>query len=314
MGIFGSFIPGFKQNWKVVFLSIVGAATFWFFNAMSKDYDTRVEYPVEFQFDRENVVILQPLAKTVKIDVSSGGWMLLRKTIKFNANPIQITLENPTDIKYLTRSSLIPIITEQLEGLNLRYVVTDTIYFDIEEKITKRAYIAVDSFNIPLHDNYRVTSKIKVNRDSISLTGPKSMMDELMEPIYISFDQIDIDHNVDEEFGYVLDPLIQANPPKTKVNFEVARFLLKQVSIPVEFRNFPNDSSVVPSRRDIQIFFTISESLVDEVKASDFSVTADYKMLNRRDSTVSPMLLYGHEKAVDIVLAYDKLKVDYVKR
>ena len=71
---------GIKENWKVILLSIIGAATFWFFNALNKNYDARISYPLSFSFDRDSVIVVEPLAEEVKIDVTSGGWNLLRKT------------------------------------------------------------------------------------------------------------------------------------------------------------------------------------------------------------------------------------------
>ncbi len=110
------------NNWKVVLLSIIGATTFWFFNALNKDYDARISYPIEFQFDRDSVVIMQPLPTTLSIDVSSGGWNLLRKTFWFNVTPIQIVLENPTEIGFYTRNSLMPIVSDQLDELKINYL------------------------------------------------------------------------------------------------------------------------------------------------------------------------------------------------
>ncbi|UXP33806.1 hypothetical protein N6H18_07575 [Reichenbachiella agarivorans] len=311
MGFFRFFAPGLRKNWKVVLLSVLGAATFWFFNAMNKNYDTRLDYPINYLFKRDSVVVVEPLTQNVKIVVSSGGWNLLRKTLRINARPIQVRLDNPTEIRFLTRASLIPMISDQLDGLKLTYVVTDTIFFHIEEKVIKRLPIMIDSINVPLKESYRITSPIKIANDSVTFTGPRSLMTQLSSPVLLAFKDKNISSNYDEELGYQTEKIITAEPKETNIQFSVSRFLYKDVTIPIEFLNFPVDSSIVPRQKDIKIYYTINEKEVDEVLKSDFSVTVDYSMLNKRDSTISPILMYAHEKALDIVLATDYIKVEY---
>lgn len=311
MKLFKFFLPGFQQNWKVVLLSIIGAATFWFFNAMNKTYNTRIDYPLSYNFERDSVVVVSPLAKTIKIDISSGGWNLIRRTLRISATPIEITLENPTDIKFLTRSSLIPDLTEQLGDLKLIYIVTDTLFFDIEKKVVKKLPIVVDSIGIPMRDNFRIVTAIEKYHDSVTLIGPKSAVSKLNTNVEVAFKDTEIDRDFEEELGFRLNPMIQTIPEKTVIRFDVSRFVLKEISIPIEYLNFPVDSTVVSDQTDIKLYYTINEDFEDEVRESDFSVTADYNMLNPRDSTVAPILMYAHEKALDIVLNVDKIQLQF---
>jgi hypothetical protein len=313
MKFFRFFLPGFQQNWKVVMLSVIGAATFWFFNAMNKDYDTRLDYPLKYEFERDSVVLMKPLADKIKIDVSSGGWNLIRRTLRISATPIVISLENPTEIKYLTRSSLIPLITDQLGGLKLTYVVTDTLFFDIQQRIVKKLPVIIDSLGIPLRENFRLTSSITLSNDSVLVTGPKSLMTTGMPNIELAFDDDEIDNDFNRYLGYHVEPLIIVEPDETRVSFEVSQFLLKELTIPIEFLNFPDDSSIFVTNKDIKVYFTINENHEDEVDETDFSVTADLTMLNPKDSTLAPLLMYAHDKALDIVLSIDRVKISYKK-
>ena len=78
------FKTGINENWKVVVLAVAGAATFWLFNALNKNYDTRLNYPVVFEFNRDSVVVVTPLAEEINIDVNGGGWNLIRNTFWIN--------------------------------------------------------------------------------------------------------------------------------------------------------------------------------------------------------------------------------------
>lgn len=302
-------LPGFQKNWKVVVLSALGAATFWFFNAMNKNYDTRLDYPLAYSFNRDSVIIVDPLSDYIKIDVSSGGWNLIRRTLKISATPIVIPLENPTDIKFLTRSSLIPMLTDQLDGLELTYIVTDTLFFNIEEKVIKTLPVFVDSLAIPLEDNYRIVSTVEVYNDSVTLIGPKSIVSNLNTNIELAFEDEQINHDFEGELEYRIDPIVQAIPENTAVRFDVSRFLLKELTIPIEFLHFPADSTIQANQKEIKIYYTVNEDFENEVNNTDFSVTVDFNMMNSKDSTVAPLLMYAHDKALDIVLNVDKISV-----
>ena len=309
MSIFRFLLPGFKENWKVVLLSVFVAATFWFLNAMNKTYDTRIDYPIKYGFNRDSVIVISPLASTIKIDVSGGGWNLIRRTLKVTADPINIELENPTEIKFLTRSSLIPIVTDQLGGIDLSYIVTDTLYFDIEEKVTHKFPLVVDSISIPMRDNYRIVTPIELYTDSVTVVGPKSYVEQINKDIEIAFDDEEVDSDFERDCSYRINKMVNVYPPKTVVRFDVSRFLLKELMVPIEFLNFPEDSSVLAIQQDILLYYTVNEDFQNDVNTSDFSVTVDYNMMNKKDSTVAPLLMYAHEKAIDIVLNVDKIRL-----
>ena len=310
MGIFRFFLPGLKENWKVVTLSILGATTFWLFNAMNKSYETRVDYPLTFVFEQDSVVIMKPLATTINLDLTSGGWNLMRRTMKANAVPIEIQLDNPTVIKYLTRSSLIPLLSDQLgrNGLELGYVFTDTLFVDIEPKIFKQLPIMIDSLAIPLGRGYRLVGPIEQQHDSVLVSGPESIMKRVNKSIKVRFSDKEIDGNFNDEIGFELESKMKAEPKETKVQFLVSRFLAKEITIAVEPLNFPEDSTVALQQPEVVLYYTIKED-EDDVNASDFSVVADYALMHTSDSTISPLLMYAHEKALDIVLSNERIKV-----
>ncbi len=304
------------KNWKVVLLSLGGATTFWFFNALNKDYNAVINYPVEFQFARDSVVIVDPLPNTVTIDVSSGGWNLIRKTLFFNVTPIQIELENPTEISYYTRSALFPLVIDQLEELQVNYLVTDTLYINIDKKKRKRFKLKIDSLTIPLQEGHRLTSSIQIIPDSIEITGAKSFLDTLGGFYYLSFETKEIDDPYDRDIELIFPERAQAqaNPKEVRVAFKVERFERMKVTVEVEPINFPVDSSVYLSQKEVDVFFTIPESKMKKIDASDFAITADKAMLKRRDSTVLAMLMYYPESAVEVQVEPENIKVNYGKK
>ncbi|MFY0598300.1 MAG: hypothetical protein JXR03_01430 [Cyclobacteriaceae bacterium] len=301
------------NNWKVVLLSLAGATTFWFFNALNKDYNAVINYPVEFQFAKDSVVVMEPLPDQVTIDVSSGGWNLIKNILFFNVKPIQIDLENPTEISYFTRSSIFPLITDQLSELEVNYMITDTLYINIEKKKTRKIRLRVDSIRVSLEPGYRLTSAIKIEPDSIEIIGPESFLDSLGSTYAILPDEREIDDPFDKivEVSVPDAALVSAIPENVNIKFDVEEFEQIEMLLEVEAVNFPNDSSVFLAQQEVNVVFTIASSKMEDFKPSDFAITADLAMLNKKDSSVLAMLIYYPEHAIEVEVQPEHVRVEY---
>ena len=295
-------------------LSITVATVFWFFNALNKNYSTRLNYPLDFSFQRDSVVVVDRLPDRVLVDVSGGGWNLMRKTFLLSAGAVLIELDNPTEIKFLTRATLLPMITEQLSGLSLDFVVTDTVFINIEPKISKGLMVAVDSLTVPMDEDYRMISPIRIRPDSILVVGPKSMIDTL-NPIYlVRFDESDISSDYNEEFDIEFSSnLVRPLPDEVNVRFDVAEFNRSQITVPIESTNFPDDYSISLKDTIVNIYFTVRNKDLNKVNADEFSVTADLTMINKSDSTIPPILIAFPSYVMEIQLEPDTLTVEYAR-
>lgn len=293
-------------------ISLVVATIFWFFNALNKDYSTRLNYPVEFNFNRDSVVVVNKLPEVIPVDVSGGGWNLIRKTFLFNADPVVIDLNNPTETKFIARASLLPLVREQLSSLNIDFIVSDSLFINIEPRTNKKVRIVVDSLSIPLNANFRLVSSISIQPDSITTEGPKSMIDTLSNDYPIIFTQKNIDDDFNKEFeiGFA-NRLIRSLPDEVMVIFNIEEFNRASIPIPIETTNFPSDSSIYLKDSIIQVYYTTQNKDLDKIRESDFSITADLNMLNKNDSTIIPILIAFPSYAIDIELQPDSLKVVY---
>jgi len=105
-----------NKNLKVVLLCVIGATTFWFFNALNKNYTTDMRYPVVFEYDSDSSVLVRKLPEFIEINVSGGGWELLRTTIWFNRNSLIIPIENPFNTSFISGQQLFILLNNDLNN------------------------------------------------------------------------------------------------------------------------------------------------------------------------------------------------------
>jgi hypothetical protein len=302
----------FTNNWKVVLFSIMGAATFWLFRALNKSHSALISYPIEFVFNVDSTVVMNPLPTTIKIDVSSGGWNLFRRTLIFSIDPIQVELDNPSEVNFLTQSFLSPIVEDQLKGLTINYIVTDTLFLSIERKITKRMILKVDSLSLPLEEDYQLMSNITIQPDHVVLIGPKSIINSFESDFYITLDEnnIDEDFNGRVEVPIVFEDLIQSDPSEVNVSFEVNKFKNVKIGVPIILQNFPSNRVTTLLDSIVNVTYRVKESFKEDFSSEDFYVVLDYDFL-KTDSLGVPVLIKYPDTLRTVSIDSQKVRFRY---
>jgi hypothetical protein len=303
-----------RSKWKVVALCILGATTFWFFNALNKQYATRLNYPVEFLYDEQDVIVVEELPSRVSIVVSGGGWNLLRRTLWFKVNPIQILLENPTSQKYISKASLSAIIADQLSEVRLNYVVTDTLFINIERRISKRVRVHVDSTSIPLADNHRIVSPLRLEPDSVLFTGPTSFINGLADSIsiFVPEQQISGDYVESVPITEHESRIVDVEPNQVQISFGVREFVRMGRQVPIRPVNFPLTGTLQLQDSVARLSFWVSRLDVESLVPGSFAVVGDYNTFNQADSSIN-LRVASHPAVVErIRLEPERVKVRYV--
>ena len=290
----------------------MGAATFWLFRALNKSHSALISYPIEFVFNIDSTVVMNPLPTTIKIDVSSGGWNLFRRTLIFSIDPIQVELDNPSEVNFLTQSFLSPIVEDQLKGLTINYIVTDTLFLSIERKITKRMRLKVDSLSLPLEEDHQLMSNITIQPDHVVLIGPKSIINSFESDFYITLDEnnIDEDFNGRVEVPIVFEDLIQSDPSEVNVSFEVDKFKNVKIGVPIILQNFPSNRVTTLLDSIVNVNYRVKESFKEEFSSEDFYVVLDYDFL-KTDSLGVPVLIKYPDTLRTVSMDSQKVRFRY---
>lgn len=306
-----SLFPKNIKQWKVVLIAFLAATTFWFFNSLNKEYTTSFNYPVSFDYNADSLISVKPLPKYVSLDVTGGGWILLRKTAIFSPKPLEIDLSKSLGSSMLQWRDLLSSFREQIGDLNINQILQDTLSVQIEPIRQKKVAIKIDSLSIQLDEEYRVTSPIITSIDSITLTGPKSFIDTLSGSYRLQMPQVGIDDDFNREIPIRVPraDLIISNPSTLDVSFEVSKFEEVELTVGVEWMNTPSNSRLLLDSQFVTVSFLARESEANEFTASDFIVIADYSMLNKSDTTVLAMLTAFPTQVEEVKISPEIIKL-----
>ncbi|WP_242921445.1 hypothetical protein [Pontibacter liquoris] len=304
------FRPQTKQYWRVVLLCFVAASTFWLLNALNKSYSTQTTYPVRFIYNSRQLVPLKPLPEEVSINVTGKGWKLLRKALRFEVKPADIYIPSLPRTNYLLGSALRPSLVNALDGLQLNFVVTDTLRFDFDEKIKRTVALQLDPKQKMVAERRAVVGPITIKPDSVTFVGPSSLVDSLPAPFLLRLPTQNLAESsqvtVPVSFGD--NPLITASVEEATVSLTVKKLLQEERQLLPEVINVPAGEKMVLQPPFLLVRYQLLEDSAALLDRDAFKAVLDYNLVNKQDSTLAPELVQKPQGVRYIKLLPEKIK------
>ncbi|NMM46859.1 YbbR-like domain-containing protein [Marinigracilibium pacificum] len=298
-----------KSNAKVMALCILGATTFWFFNALNKtDYEAIVNYPVEFTYNSDSTVIVKEPTNTISLQLNGGGWELLRTTLGINKDPVLIPIQNPTEQKYILTSSVEDIISDEFSNLTILSILTDTISFDIQYFTEKKVFLDIDSTTVQFKPLFYYNDSIMFSTRYIKYSGPKSMIDSLPDTLNIVLKNespLDGDYQEIITTPFITE-YVSGSPEEINISIGVKKANQIQKMVPLKMVNFPDNIRPEKEKISVTYYFLKNRSGLD---SSDIVVELNYDSI-KSDSTIRPNVI--DYPAIMKVLSYDSSSIQLV--
>jgi hypothetical protein len=276
-----------KKNWKAVVLCLLAATVFWFFNKLNKTYTTTLSVPLEFEYDQDNFVPVVKLPEDIKLNVTGNGWTLLRRSAGVKVASLLFPLEHPHEVKKIVGSTLLAFFSNQLTDLQINFVVTDTLWVDIEPNDGRWLTLTAEAFKDNFKKGYGLTSNPVIYPDSVLVQGPRRIVEQLIEPYPLPISE----RNIDENFETTLEvpfanERLMVEPFQVSVSFGVGKLKEIKDSLTVEVINIPRRMRPAINIRQIHYVLQLPEGLSyarEEIKAK-----VDLKELKSRKTKLAP--------------------------
>lgn len=300
-----------RKNWRAISLCVLAATIFWFFNALNKNYTTTINFPLRFDYDARNYIPIKPLEDELRINVSGMGWDIFRRTIGLREQPLVIPLDRPSTVKKIVGSTLPALFSSQLEAFQINFVVSDTVYIDIQPKGRRWLSISSDSIANKIHPEFGIIGLISIKPDSVLIDGPLNMISELKEPYPIQLEStsIDDDFNEEVEVNVPHSNLITRTPLMVRVSFNVEKFVEVTDTVKLELTNIPKDAQPKMDIAKLPATLRLQESKVEKFPWDSLRAVVDLRTFNKGNIKVRPELIGLPEYAE--VIKIDTIRIIY---
>jgi len=299
---------------KAVVVCILISTTFWFFSALNKDdYTTQIDYPLEFVFDETQFMPVVELDDKIRIEVTGGGWDLMTRLFGFGMQPAQVNLADPSSSKYRLTSTLRGELSAKMIDINLNFILRDTLFYNIQRRITRSIPIVFDSISILLEEGFEITSKIGIDPPFIELVGPEDLVNAVSSPFIVYPDDSPFDEDVDEQFEIpsMESSLISTSVNDVRASFSVTEFFEFDEMLVVTLIN-NEDSLVTIEPSSVRVFYKKSEDDLEAVSDTvEIVLFADLLKINPTDSTLNIQIGVQASFIKDLRIGTNQVKVRY---
>jgi YbbR domain-containing protein len=270
----------------------------WFLNALSKDYETTISYPVRYVNLPENRFLANDPPPTLELIVEAHGFTLLRNKLNLSFTPIVLDVkriasyaEVLNNMTYkISTSSLINRISAQISNeISIMEIRPEVLLFVLDSLQSKQVKVKA-GINLEFEPQYNLSSEIRISPEYVTVKGPGAVLDTV-EIIYTGAKRIDkIKKSVEVTLPLIIPEKITVSPEKVKIFIPVEEFTEKKILVPVLITDKPNDAKIKLFPSEIQVSFMIGLSKYSEITANDFGFSIPYAEINEGKMNVPVQL------------------------
>jgi len=289
-----------------VFLLI--SASIWLLNALSKNYTSILEYPLEYTNFPEGKVFVGELPGHLDLQINAHGYALLnyrmfKKTdpLDFNVSAFNLSRGQDGSSTYMLTRYMKDQIARQLPPeLQLLEIKPDTLYFQFSEKVTRMVKIQPD-FGFSIVNQFTIKDRILLTPDSVEVTGPDLILDTLASIYTERLDLGELTKNYKDRVRLSKKADLTYSVSRVECFIELERFTELQVSVLIEALNLPDSILLQTFPSSINLNCKVGLSNYERIESYPFRAVVDYEKIDERVQTLNvsiqnlPDYLLGYE-------------------
>jgi hypothetical protein len=275
------------------------ALVFWILTKFSEESTAFVNSNLVFTNLPDSVSISPETRNEVAFTISANGFQLLSYKLKAPTIDIDISryYEAGDTLVLISDSELTKIISKQIDNNNgVRNLSVDQLKVYLDVMVTKKVPVNLIS-DITFKDGYKLVGVIKLNPDSVIVSGPSTALRKMGSISSETFVQRDISESTATSVGLLIpsNSAITLSESEVGLQMEVAEFSQKRLTLPVEVINVPADVTLKLIPESIVISFDVSVNGFNNISERDFRIVCDYATKSSEEPIMVPKLIQQPE-------------------
>lgn len=310
-----------KNNRPVIFIICLLIATvLWLVSAMGKRYETTVSIPIQYTNLPSNKVLINTPPSKINVKMEAYGFTLLRHKIQLSINPINFNINQFTN-KVMERSNdttfvidlqkYIPQISKQVSSeITIIEIFPEQIEFLFDKIITSKKAIN-HNFTLSFQPQFFLLDSVKFTPDSVSVTGPKSIVDTITAVLTKPKTYRELNASVkNSKIQIIPMPGLIIAPYKVAVEIPVSFYTEFSDQMQLVKYNVPDSINLITFPSHINVKCLVAIDQYSNLNSTSFILGIDYNNLNVNTNKF-PIQVYrspSYIKALNI----NPTEVDYL--
>ena len=267
---------------KTFFFFIAASAFIWLLITFSKEYTTTISYPLAYKNIPQNKLVQETPTKELELTVKGSGFKILSAKIKSKTINLDVSNLNKGKQSYyyfLIRNRNREIQQQIHSGLQVLSISKDTIYLNLGSLTTKKIPVK-PNLQISYHIGYDLADKVKIEPDSILVSGPeekiKTLQSLTLEPLKLKDIKSDFEKQVE-----IIKPKkvenLKFNTKSVTISGKVEKFTEGSVSVSFTIKNLPEDVVLTKLTEKVEVKFVVALSKFNLISEESFRIVCDYQ-------------------------------------
>lgn len=287
------------------------SAVIWIFVQFSKQYTEEIEFPLQYVNIPNDKIITEGNPETLELRLRENGFRLAYNKLITPILEIDLSQATEEGGRFIydleqQRSAILNQLNTDFENV---FFPRNSIRINYDQREVKTIPVVPD-FDLDFAVGYSALEEIKLQPDSVTVSGPKTILDTL-ESVSTKHREI---NNISSDIKGTVQ-LDNSNLGKLKFYENEVAFSLRtekftegQVEIPIEVVNLPEDTNLVIFPKDVMVYFQVSLDAFDKVKPSQFRVVVDYKKASTSEEYLLADIVKKPEFVNNVRLSENKIQ------
>jgi hypothetical protein len=166
-------------------------------------------------------------------------------------------------------------------------------------------------FDFYYKPGYHLVNSIKINPDSVLVSGTKEQVDALQ---YLQLEKLtlrDVSKPINQtlKIKEVKETTIKFNIKKAKIFGEIDRFTESSIELPFEVLNLPSDLSINTFPKSVKLIYQVGLANFNKINMNSFKVVCDYQHSVKNNlNYLIPKVILKPEFVLSVKLTPNKIE------
>lgn len=280
-----------KKNLTFLFFIIL-ATIFWIMQVYSQKIVIKLSIPVKYLNVSDEILFEHNLPEKIEVDVKDYGSAVIKYATKQD-DSLKIDLGaiikqypdkniiQAQDLEQLIRAKL--LTESELQSYTPTY-----ISYAYNKVAVRKLPVIFDGF-IDLPAGYQLDGDVSVYPDTVIGYGTQAALDTLRYA-YTSIDTIS-NVTASQQLNIPLRDVdgVDFKPQQIRIEIPVDKFLIKEVKVPIECLNLPENLDIIFFPSEVTVSFFVGLKRYNLIQSNDFKIQVDYKDLKDLQTSSIPI-------------------------
>lgn len=273
-------------------------------------------YPVKYQNLPKDKLVQKVPASEVDIHIKATGFKILSgklfpRTLEVNA--ANLFSKSKNDYYLLLPQQRLAIQKQMNTGVSIDHFIQDSVTMTLGVLSRKKVPVKLVS-DLSYEAGYHINGDIAVTPDSVTVSGPESILDTLQFVSTTKFSQSEINEPVRKELlleMFTSDQNVNLSVEKVTVDFSVEKFTEGTMKVPFTVLNLPEDVTINTFPKEVELTYKVALSQFNQIQSTSFQIECDYQLsVENNLSYLIPKLTQQSDLVKNVKIAPNR--IDFV--